>query len=112
MNGLERDREKECVLVFVYFYNACTYTIYVHLYIYIDYVYAYVYMYICIYKYQYCMHLPFNISLAQKAEVAAIPSPEARDVVFILDLGCSVFVSCCTVNDQKKTVDPLFSSGF
>ena len=28
-----------------------------------------------------CMHLPFNISLAQKTEVAAIPSPEARDVV-------------------------------
>ena len=35
-------------------------------------------------KYQYCMHLPFNISLALKAEVAAIPSPEARDVVLIL----------------------------
>ena len=48
------------------------------------------YMYICVcvyiytHKYQYCMHLPFNISLALKAEVAAIPSPEARDVVLIL----------------------------
>ena len=112
MDWREIERKSVCWYLYIFTTHAHIQYMYIYIYRLCICICIYVYMYICIYKYQYCMHLPFNISLAQKAEVAAIPSPEARDVVFILDLGCSVFVSCCTVNDQKKTVDPLFSSGF